>query len=91
MKKIIVNICLIFSAIVMAIMFVLFLIDFTSVIEGGPSGAYYTRFLCFWICNLTGVLLCIVSLIIVNRHEAEILKQSIKEGLAKRREKKDGE
>lgn len=89
MKKIIVNVTLIVSAIVMLVMFGFFMYDFVGLYQNDSViSPYFERFLSFWLINLIGAVLCIVSLILINKGEGEVFKMSMKEGLAKWREKK---
>lgn len=68
MKKIILNVTLIVSAIVMAVIFGFFLYDLIGLfINNSVVSPYIERFVAFCAITLIGIILCIISLIIVNK------------------------
>lgn len=68
MKKIILNVTLIVLAIVMAVIFGFFLYDLIGLfINNSVVSPYIERFVAFCAITLIGIILCIISLIIVNK------------------------
>lgn len=85
MKKIIVNICLIIATLALIMMFILWMYDLISMqlTVDEPLHPYFERFLSFSLVSLIGAVGCIIALVLINKGEGEVLKMSMKEGLAK--------
>lgn len=90
MKKVIVNICLIIATLALIMMFILWMYDLISMqlTVDEPLHPYFERFLSFSLVSLIGAVGCIIALVLINKGEGEVFKMSMKEGLAKWREKK---